>query len=162
MAAKLRKFTEIVAVGLLTAMFLVFLLQIFMRYVVNQPLGWTLEASVILYIWAVFWTSAFLLDESEHIAFTILADAARPRVRAMMKLAGHVILGIAFISALPGVVDYVTFMKIDTSPVIGIRFDYVFSIFVVFMAAVIIRSILGAYKILKNLITGNNHAVHKQ
>jgi len=145
MAAKLRKFTEIVAVGLLTAMFLVFLLQIFMRYVVNQPLGWTLEASVILYIWAIFWTSAFLLDESEHITFTIVADVVHPRVRAMMKLAGHLILGLAFASALPAVVDYVTFMKIDTTPVIGIRFDYVFSIFVVFMVAVIIRSMLGIY-----------------
>lgn len=162
MAKKWRKFAEIVAVGLLTAMFAVFLLQIFMRYVINRPLGWTLEASVILYIWAVFWTSAFLLDESEHIAFSIVADAVHPKVRAMMKLAGHLILGIAFASALPAVVDYVTFMKIDTTPVIGIRFDYVFSIFVVFMAAVIIRSALGAYAILKNAVRGNPHGEHNQ
>lgn len=162
MADKWRKFAEIVAVGLLTAMFAVFLLQIFMRYVINRPLGWTLEASVILYIWAVFWTSAFLLDESEHITFTIVSDAVHPKVRAMMKLAGHLILGIAFASALPAVVDYVTFMKIDTTPVIGIRFDYVFSIFVVFMAAVIIRSVLGAYTILRNTITGNPHKARNQ
>jgi len=33
-----------VAVGLLTAMFLVFVLQITSRYVFNAPLEWTLEA----------------------------------------------------------------------------------------------------------------------
>jgi len=149
-----------VAVGLLTAMFAAFLLQIFMRYVINQPLGWTSEAIVILYIWALFWTSAFLLNESEHITFTIVSDAVHPRarVRAIMKLVGHVVLGIAFASALPAVVDYVTFMKIDTTPVTRIRFDYVYSIFVVFALAVVIRSSLAAYAGMKKALRGNTPA----
>lgn len=147
--ANWRKFAEIVAVGLLTAMFASFLLQIFMRYVVNQPLGWTSEACVILYVWTVFWTAAFLLKESDHITFGMLVDVLPPRARRIMTITGHVILGLAFASALPAITDYVAFMKIDSTPVTHIRFDYIYSIFVVFAAAVVIRSVLAIYRALR-------------
>jgi TRAP-type C4-dicarboxylate transport system permease small subunit len=144
-----RRAAEVVAVGLLTAMFAAFLLQIFMRYVVNHPLGWTSEACVILYIWTVFWTSTFLLKERDHITFSLLADMAAPRPRWLLGIAGHAILAVAFAAALPATVDYVTFMKIDSTPVTRIRFDLVYSIFVVFAAAVAIRSALAAYAALR-------------
>ena len=59
----LRKGAEFVAVTLFIAMFGSFLLQVFMRYVLNRPLGWTSEACVIFYIWVVFWTAALLVRE---------------------------------------------------------------------------------------------------
>lgn len=150
MNGKWRKFAEIVAVGLLTAMFASFLLQIFMRYVVNHPLGWTSEACVILYIWAVFWTAAFLLEERDHITFSMLSDTLSPRPRWVLSLIGHAVLAVAFASALPAIVDYITFMKIDSTPVTHIRFDYVFSIFAVFAVAVVIRSVLALYRALRD------------
>ncbi len=162
MIAKWRKFAEIVAVGLLTAMFASFLLQIFMRYVVNQPLGWTSEACVILYIWTVFWTSAFLLDESEHITFSMLSDALSPAKRRVLTIIGHIILGAAFLSALPAITDYVTFMKIDSTPVTRIRFDYIYSIFVVFAAAVAIRAFLSIYRALRNGAVASTNATPEQ
>ena len=60
---------ELVGAAIFATMFGAFLLQIFMRYVVNQPLGWTLELCMITYIWLVFWACAFLLKERDHIAF---------------------------------------------------------------------------------------------
>jgi TRAP-type C4-dicarboxylate transport system permease small subunit len=153
-----RKIAEIVAVGLLTAMFAAFLLQIFMRYVVNHPLGWTSEACVILYIWTVFWTSTFLLRERDHITFSMLFDIAGPRPRWVLTVAGHLVLGIAFASALPAIADYVSFMKIDSTPITRIRFDLVYSIFVVFAAAVAIRSVLAVYRALREgLPAGSKH-----
>ena len=56
--AWLRKGADYVAVGLLTAMFLSFLLQIFSRYVLVNPLGWTLEACLVTWLWLVFWSCA--------------------------------------------------------------------------------------------------------
>jgi len=141
-----RKFAEFMAVSFLAAMFSAFLLQIFMRYVMNNPLGWTLEACVILYIWTVFWTSAFVLKESDHITFTVISDHVRPGVKRVMLVIGHIIIGIAFVSALPAVVDYVTFMKIESTPIAHLRFDFVFSIFVVFLGAVAFRSIINVYR----------------
>ena len=50
-----------------------------------------------------------------------------------------VIVVVLFSISLPAVVDYVTFMKIQATAYIKIRFDYLFSIYVIFAVAVIAR-----------------------
>ena len=51
---------------------------------------------------------------------------------------------LAFVAALPANVDFVTFMAIDTTSVLEIRFDIIFFCFLIFMVAVILRAL---YKI---------------
>lgn len=139
-ATVLRRGAESVAIVLLTAMFGVFLLQIFARYVLGSPLGWTVEICVVLYIWVVFWSAAFLLRERDHVAFSLVYDAAPPGRRRLLAIVGALVVGGAFAAALPATVDYVTFMRIEKTPVTRIRFDWIYSIFVLFAAAVVIRA----------------------
>ena len=142
-----RKGAEAVAVALFAGLFALFLLQVFMRYVMNRPLDWTQESCVILYIWGVFWTSAFLVKERDHVAFTLLYDSVSPMARRVFLAIGALAVGAAFLIDLPYAVDYVQFMKIMTTPVTGIRFDIVYAIFPLFMAAVVIRAILALVRI---------------
>ena len=44
-----------------------------------------------------------------------------------------------FAIALPAVIAYVTFLKVERSAYLGIRLDYLYSIYVVFSVAVIVR-----------------------
>jgi len=44
-----------IAVVLMALMFVSFLLQIAFRYVLNQPLGWTEEVTVLCWVWVVLW-----------------------------------------------------------------------------------------------------------
>lgn len=144
----LRRGAELVTIALFVTMFGLFLLQIFTRYVLGVPLGWTVEACVICYIWIVFWTSAFLVRERDHVAFTILYDHAGPGARRVYALIGAGAIGLAFVAGLPGAVDYVTFMKIESTPVTRIRFDYVYSVWILFMAAVAVRAALEIARLL--------------
>ena len=41
--------------------------------------------------------------------------------------------------ALPAVIAYVTFIKVERSAYLGIRLDYLYSIYVIFSVAVIVR-----------------------
>lgn len=138
----LRRGGECVAIVCFATMFALFLVQIFARYILDRPLDWTQEACVILYIWGVFWTAAFLLKERDHVAFTVLYDIATPARRRLMAIVGTLAIGVAFLVDAPGALDYVRFMKIQSTPVLGLRFDWVFSIFIVFMAAVLVRAVL--------------------
>ena len=52
--ARLRLFAEWVAAILFLAMFAAFLLQVFTRYVLNDPIAWTQEFVLVVYIWIVF------------------------------------------------------------------------------------------------------------
>ena len=128
-----------VAVGLLTAIFLSFILQIFSRYVIRQPVGWTLEACLLAWVWLVFWSSAFTLREKDHVRFTVLIDHARPNLRRVfLGLTAICVIGALAIS-LPATYDFISFMKIEKTSLLKVRFDYVFSVYLLFAIAVIIR-----------------------
>ncbi len=135
----LRRGTESVAVGLLTAIFVLFILQIFTRYVIRQPLGWTLEACLIAWLWLVFWSAAFTLDNNDHVRFTVLSDAARPGLKRLFAIIAAVSFIAAFGLSLPATADFIGFMAIEKSSLLKIPFDYVFSVYLIFAIAIIVR-----------------------
>ncbi len=130
------------AVGALffVLMFAAFLLQVFSRYVLNAPLGWTLEACLVAYLWFVFWACALMLDEKDHVRFDILLRAAPPAVRRILAALSALVTLVLFVRALPPTADWVAFMAIDRTWTLGIRFDLLFSIYLLFMLAVILRT----------------------
>jgi C4-dicarboxylate transporter, DctQ subunit len=135
----LQRRADNVAVGLLTVIFLSFILQIVSRYIIRQPLGWTLEACLLAWMWLVFWSAAFTLKEPDHVRFTVLVDTARPRVRRIyMVITGLCIIAALAIS-LPATLDYVAFMKIEKTSLLKVRFDFAFSVYLIFAVTVIGR-----------------------
>jgi TRAP-type C4-dicarboxylate transport system permease small subunit len=135
----LQRRAENISALLLLAMFLCFILQITARYVFNRPLGWTDEVSVLCWIWCTLWGAAFVLRERDEVRFDIIYSAASDKTRRIFTI----ITGIAAIAlfgiALPAVFSYVTFLKVERSAYLGIRLDYLYSIYLVFSLAVIVR-----------------------
>jgi TRAP-type C4-dicarboxylate transport system permease small subunit len=121
-------------------MFAGFILQVVMRYGLDNPLDWTQELCVVLYLFGVFWTAAFLLKESDHVAFTVLYDIAPAKIRRVMAAIGALAIGVAFAADIPAAWDYISYMSRNSTPVLHLRFDLVFGIFLVFMMAVVWRS----------------------
>ena len=66
---------------MLAVMFVVFILQIVFRYVLNLPIGWTHELSVIMWLWLVLFGAAFVVRESEEIRFDLIYGAVGPSGR---------------------------------------------------------------------------------
>jgi C4-dicarboxylate transporter, DctQ subunit len=136
---KLRIAALDIASLMLGALFIVFLIQIAMRYVFNAPALWTLEACLTLWLWVVFWGGAFVLREKDHVRFDVLYTAVGQRTRRIFALISAVAIGGGLLAALPATWSYVSFYQIKRSPVIGIRLDIVFSIYAIFAATLVIR-----------------------
>lgn len=132
---------ENVAAAMLAAMFAAFLLQIIFRYALNLPIGWTHEISVVLWVWLVLWGAAFVVTEREEIRFDIIYGAVGDRARRVMCVITGTALVILYLVSLPAVIDYVTFMKVQSTAYLKIRFDLLYSIYIVFVVATIIRYI---------------------
>jgi len=111
--------------AMLAAMFGAFLLQIIFRYVLNLPIGWTNEISVVLWLWLVLFGAAFVLREEEEIRFDL------------------------YVVSLPATWDYVTFMRVESTAYLKIRFDGLFSIYVVFVVATVIRYLWLSWRALR-------------
>lgn len=140
---------ENVLAAMLAAMFGAFILQIIFRYLLNMPIGWTNEISVVLWIWIVLWGAAFVVREEEEIRFDLLYASVGANTRRIMFLIAAMCLITLYSIALPATYDYVTFMKVERTAYLKIRFDWLFSIYLVFVVAVIVRYIWLAWKALR-------------
>jgi len=130
---------ENVAAALLAVMFLAFIVQIVFRYLLNFPIGWTSELSIITWLWLILWGAAFVVRESDEIRFDLIYGSVGPRARSIMAVIAAAGLVTLYALSLPAVVDYVTFMKVQETSYLDIRFDWLFSIYVIFAVASIVR-----------------------
>jgi TRAP-type C4-dicarboxylate transport system permease small subunit len=145
----LRRRAENVIVALMALMFVSFLLQIAFRYVLNQPLGWTDEVTVLCWVWVVLWGAAFILSDAEEIRFDIVSSQVPPRVARGFTIVSSIALVVLFLISLPGALNYVLFMKREKSAYLGMRFDFLYSIYVIFAVAIIVRHVRLAWRALR-------------
>jgi C4-dicarboxylate transporter DctQ subunit len=137
--AWLRRRAENVAAAMLAVMFAAFIIQIVFRYFFNLPTGWTSELTVVLWLWLVLWGAAFVLTEDEEIRFDLISGAVGRRARIAMGIITALGLVILYGLSLKPSFDYVAFMKVEKSSYLKIRMDWLFSIYVLFLVAVIAR-----------------------
>ncbi|HZD51562.1 MAG TPA: TRAP transporter small permease [Woeseiaceae bacterium] len=137
------------AVGLLTVMFLSFVVQIVARYVINAPLGWTLELCLTMWLWVVFWGTAFCLRDRDHVKFDILYLAVPPHVRKWFAIISSVAIVVGLLASAPASWDYISFLYIKKSPTLRIRLNYVFMVYMIFLVAVVIRYALRIPRLLR-------------
>lgn len=145
----LRARADNVAVGLLAAMFLAFILQITARYVFNYPIGWTLELCLTTWLWLVFWEGAFILTDRAHVRFDLFYLMGGVRARRRLAAVAAIAILAAFIGSLPATYSYISFYSIKRSATMHLRIDYVFSIYGIFAVAVILRYGLRLWRILR-------------
>ncbi|MCL4188941.1 MAG: TRAP transporter small permease subunit [Rhodobacteraceae bacterium] len=137
------------AAGMLAAMFAVFILQIAARYVFGWPVGWTVEVCLTLWLWLVLWGTAFCLDDRDQVRFDMVFLAVSRRLRRVFFLvsAGAVVAALAL--SLPDTWEYVTFMRIKRSATLQLRLNWVFSIYILFAVALILRHAIAGIGVLR-------------
>ena len=144
-----RRLANVVAVALMATMFVSFLLQIFFRYVLNSPLGWTEEVTVLCWVWVVLWSASFVVSDREEVRFDIVYAAVSARVRRAFAFVASVAFVVLLAWSLPATWKYVTFMKREHSAYLHMRFDLLYSIYLVFAVACIVRHVNLAWRALR-------------
>ncbi|SMF45526.1 TRAP-type C4-dicarboxylate transport system, small permease component [Tistlia consotensis] len=144
---------EAVSVALLAAMFAAFVLQIVSRYLFDAPLGWTLELCLTTWLWLVFWTSAFVLGERDHVRFDVLYLSGGRRLRRAFALAAALAILAGFLASLPATLDYITFYRIKHSATLHIRLDWVFSVYGLFAVAMVVRYLVRSWRLVRGETT---------
>lgn len=151
----LQRTSNFLTASMLAVLFFTFLFQIFSRYVLRSPFGWTLELCLILWLWIVFFGCAFSVRDKDHVTFDIFYFATPKKVQLIFSIISAIgiilIMGLSFLPT----IDYIDWMKMRKTstvriPITGekIRLSYIFSIYGIFMISVIIFYLWK----LKNLI----------
>jgi TRAP-type C4-dicarboxylate transport system permease small subunit len=140
--ARLRRGAELIAALLFAIMLGAFLIQVFTRYVLNDPASWTLEVCSIAYVWIVFFASAVIVDQRQHITFDMLYKSVNPRRRRVFAVVSTASILVMFAVGLPGTLDYIAFMSKKYSLMLHIRMDLLYSCFGLFVIGAIVASAL--------------------
>jgi TRAP-type C4-dicarboxylate transport system permease small subunit len=147
--AWLRRRAENVLAAMIGVVFVAFVAQIFFRYFLNFPIGWTSELSVAAWLWLVLWGAAFVAREGEEICIDLVTGAVGRRTRRVMKIIAGISIVILYAASLPATVKYVGFMKVERSSYLHIRLDVLYSIYVLFVVAVIVRYVRLLWHLLR-------------
>lgn len=129
--------------------FVAFLLQVAFRYLLGWPTGWSNELTVVLWIWIVLFGAAFVVREEEEIRFEIVYAAVGPRTRRAMTLATALALLALYGASFPAVYDYIAFMRVERTAYLGIRFDWLYGIYAIFVVATLVRYLWLAWRALR-------------
>jgi TRAP-type C4-dicarboxylate transport system permease small subunit len=146
----LRRRAENIMVALLSIMFATFIVQIFSRYVLNRPVGWSEEVIITAWLWTVLWGAAFVIREEEEIRFDIIySNLSAPTRRVLTVITGVALVALYGIS-LPASYAYVSFMKVERSAYLHVPINWLYSIYVIFLVAclgrycwLIVRAVRG-------------------
>ena len=71
--------------------------------------------------------------------FDLIYSGASKRTRRIFTIITGVAVIVLFGIALPAVIGYITFLKVERSAYLGIRLDYLYSIYAIFSVAAIVR-----------------------
>lgn len=145
----------VIGVVLLLVLYVLLITQVFFRYVLNSPLGWSEELARFAFIWMIFIGSAYLAGRNAHIAVTFLADSFAPAAaRWIIRTAAAVVTLAAAVVA----VSSVSFVSATTnllSPAVGLPMGLIY-------AAPMLSFALIAIHMLEYIITGEAAEGHEE
>ena len=130
----LRDIVEIyIPVASFVIMFVIFIAQIFSRYILRAPLAWAYEVTVSCYLWLVVLGACYAQRNRSHVTFTLLTDKLPMRVQAAFIGLGSLLIAVAFIWSFVPSVEFVGFMKAQKTSVLRIGLNIVYAPYIPFL-----------------------------
>lgn len=145
----IRRRAENIVAAMLAIMFVAFIIQIASRYFFNFPIGWSSELSVVAWLYMVLIGSALWLKESEEIRFDLVSGSLGPRARRVIGIIVAAVGLVLFAMSFPATWKYVTFMKVESSSYLKIRLDILYSVYLLFAAAIIVRYAWDVWRMMR-------------
>lgn len=134
-------FIEIyVPVSVFSLMFIVFLINIFFRYVIRNPIDWGLEFSVNAFVIIGLLGACIAYRKDDHVVFDLVYNKLTSRGQNIMRILSHVLVIGFVMAALPSTAHYLWTLPAIT-PIMRIPDKYIFSSLLVLFISTICRSV---------------------
>lgn len=76
-------------------LFVIFVFQVAMRYIVRQPQAWTTEVEQSCFLWLVMLGACYAQREKAHVTFTLLYDKLGVKGKAILAMLGNILIAFA-------------------------------------------------------------------
>lgn len=144
-------FEEVIPSIAFSILFITFIIQIFSRYVLNNPITWAYEITIFSFIWMVFLGGLLSRCKKNDISFTAIYENWSSRTQLWSDLINNIIIMMIYPVAIYYAIDYIRFISYSNSPVLKIPLSYVFSVVIIYFIGILFYSILDIMELIKKI-----------
>lgn len=135
-----------IPIAALLIMFVTFVFQIFSRYILNSPVPWAYEVTVMCYLWMVVLGACYAYRDRSHVTFTLFYDQFGTKAKAFIAFLGNLLMLIAFAYMfLPSCDMIMNQMNKQVTSVFKIGLNIVYFPFIPFMIIIMLYFIYDLY-----------------
>jgi C4-dicarboxylate transporter, DctQ subunit len=120
-------------------MFVTLLVGVFWRYVLNEPLVWTVNVGAICFLWVTLVGSGLPNWDDSHIQFDLVYEKLPAGGKRWARIAGNLLIVVTFGMAIPGTIDYLRFLHTDKVTGLDLTFDLAFGAVGIFFIATVLH-----------------------
>jgi TRAP-type C4-dicarboxylate transport system permease small subunit len=94
-SASVRKLEDTIGIVLFTAMLVVVVTQVFVRFLLYRwvQIAWADEIGRALLVWSSFWGAVLVTRESRHITVDLVYDRLSSPMRRVLRVLGDIVMG---------------------------------------------------------------------
>lgn len=144
------KVCEVVSAAMFAALFLTFVAQVFWRYVLRDPLVWTLEVAGLLFVTISLFTAATQMSFRDHVAMDLVLGIVPQQVRRILSTLSLGLFALVMIASLPDTVEVLKWMYRERTYAIGFNLGHLFVLMIVFVAAYAARAVFTIVRLWRN------------
>ena len=127
-----------------------FLIGILFRYLLDNPLIWPYEITMIAFMLITFLGASFALRDREHIEFTLFYQWLSPSNQRRLFQFTRVLIIMIFLLIWYPSYDFISFMSYKKTTALNIPYPWFYYSFLVFISLIIIRLLIQLTRSITN------------
>lgn len=146
---RLVRLCEWLSAIMFATLFLTFVAQVFWRYVLRDPLVWTLEVSGILFVTLSLFTAASQMSLREHVALDLVVEALPKTLSAWLKAFSLLLFAGVMLLSIPDTIRVLEWMYRERTFAIKFNLGHLFVLMIGFVLIYAVRAIVDAIGLLR-------------
>lgn len=149
LSARLIRFCEWLSAIMFATLFLTFVAQVFWRYVLRDPLVWTLEVAGLLFVTLSLFTAATQMALREHVALDLVVDALPKKLSAWLRALSLLLFALVMLASVPDTVRVLEWMYRERTFAIKFNLGHLFVLMIGFVLIYALRAGVDAVRLLR-------------
>lgn len=125
MGKALHTIEKAIGAFLLLAVFVILIVQVFFRYVLDHPISWADELASYMFIWMVFIGAAYAQQADAHVKMDIVLSALPRRFKDVTRIAMDLLILAFLVAVIPSGLKLAGLMKPIRTPALRVSWAVV-------------------------------------
>lgn len=129
-------------------LFVVFVFQVFMRYIMRNPQSWTSEVEQSCFLWLVLLGACYAQRVKGHVTFTLLYDNLGVKGKAITAMLGNILITFTFIISVIPSANYIIGLmeRAQVTSLLKWPKTYVFFPYIIFLLFILVYALMDIYE----------------